>query len=102
MVGAPSTVPRWTLAVLRMLVGLWPARPSAAASAIEKHPACAAPINSSGLVPAPLSKRDTNEYDPSNAPLPRRMLPPPSFNEPFHSALAPRTAIDASRNECEL
>src|SRR6478672_7661268 len=85
-----------------MLVGLCPARPSAAASAIEKQPACAAPISSSGLVPEPSSNRDTNEYAPSNAPLPTRILPAPSFNEPFHSALAPRTAIDASRDESEL
>src|SRR5262245_42513323 len=97
IVGPASEVPRWTLAAVLMLVGVKPARPSAAPSAIEKQPACAAAISSSGLVPAPFSKRDTNEYCPSNAPLPSRMLPAPSFNEPFHSAVAPRTAIDASR-----
>src|SRR5581483_6708635 len=38
---------------------------SNAENAIEKHPACAAPINSSGFVPGPFSMRDWNEKGPS-------------------------------------
>ena len=41
--------------------GSWPAWLNAAARAIEKQPACAAAISSSGLVPSPLSNRDANE-----------------------------------------
>jgi hypothetical protein len=47
-----------------MLVGVIPARPRPAANAIEKHPACAAPISSSGLVPEPFSKREIKENGP--------------------------------------
>src|SRR3546814_568804 len=60
---------------------------------MEKHPACAAPISSSGLVPVPSSKRDEKEYCPSNAPLPRATLPEPLFRSPCHSARAVRVAI---------
>ena len=38
-------------------VGVKPSFPKAAASAIEKHPACAAPISSSGFVSLPSSNR---------------------------------------------
>src|SRR6185369_11550908 len=66
-----------------------PARDSAAVSAIVKQPACAAPINSSGLVAAsPSSNRDLNEYGPSNAPLPTFNRPLPSARLPNHSASA--------------
>ena len=44
---------------------LWPALPSSPDRAIEKQPACAAAISSSGFVPSPSSKRDWNEYGPS-------------------------------------
>ena len=57
----PSARSRWTRAVVSTDVGGWPPRSSPADSAIEKHPAWAAPISSSGLVPAPSSKRDLNE-----------------------------------------
>lgn len=42
--------------------GIEPAFVNPADRAIEKHPACAAPINSSGFVPVPSSKRDAKEY----------------------------------------
>src|SRR5580693_6422088 len=45
-----------------MLSGVRFAPPSCAESAIEKHAACAAAINSSGFVPGPFSNRDVNEY----------------------------------------
>ena len=48
--------------VVSILVGFIPALPSSADSAMEKQPACAAAINSSGLVPTPLSNRVLNEY----------------------------------------
>ncbi len=53
------------MAVVSTLSGSWPARPRSPDSAIEKHPAWAAAISSSGLVPSPSSKRDWNEYGPS-------------------------------------
>jgi hypothetical protein len=43
--------PRWTTAVVSIDFGGNPAVDSCAARNIEKHPACAAPINSSGVVP---------------------------------------------------
>ena len=39
-----------------------PALPSCPESAIEKQPACAAAISSSGFVPLPSSNRVLNEY----------------------------------------
>ncbi len=57
---------RSTAAVVWMWVGVKPAAPSVAESAIEKQPACAAAMSSSGLVPAaPSPKRERNEYAPS-------------------------------------
>ena len=60
----PSTGSRNTLAVVSMRRGVKPALPSAEESAMEKQPAWAAPISSSGLVPVPCSKREENEYCP--------------------------------------
>ena len=53
------------MASVSTLCGSWPALPSSADSAIEKQPAWAAAISSSGFVPSPSSKRDWNEYGPS-------------------------------------
>src|SRR6058998_968604 len=60
---------------------------------MEKHPACAAAINSSGFVPPPCSNRDANEYLPSKAPLPSFIRPLPSRRLPFHSASDFRVAM---------
>ena len=57
-------------------------------SAIEKQPACAAAISSSGLVPSPSSKRDWNEYGPLVGAARHAHRPVPSCREPFHTALA--------------
>jgi hypothetical protein len=59
--GADVVTPQVDLASVSML-GL-EARVAASfpASAIEKQPAWAAPMSSSGLVPSPSSKRDGNE-----------------------------------------
>src|SRR6266498_2056664 len=51
-----------TLALVLIRVGLKPPFVSPAARAIEKHPACAAPISSSGLVPVPSSNLEAKEY----------------------------------------
>ena len=53
---------RWTRAEVSIEVGGWPARSSPPDSAIEKQPAWAAPISSSGFVPVPSSKREEKEY----------------------------------------
>jgi hypothetical protein len=74
-------------------VGLKPAFVNPAARAIEKHPAWAAPINSSGFVPVPSSNRDAKEYCPSKAPLPNLTLPLPSLSVPSQTALAVRFAM---------
>src|SRR5213075_1678514 len=76
-----------------MRFGVKPAFPRPADSAMEKHPACAAAINSSGLVPSASSNRDANEYFPSNAPLPSFTVPLPSRRLPFHSASDFRIAM---------
>ena len=61
MVQLPDTCSSVRLALVESLSGVKPARPSAAAVAIVKHPACAAAISSSGLVPTPFSNRVVNE-----------------------------------------
>ena len=73
-----------------------PAAPRTTESAIEKQPACAAPISSSGFVPGPSSMRDLNEYLPSNAPDPSAIVPLPSPSDPFHSACALRVGMRCS------
>ncbi len=55
------TFSRWTRAAVWMRVGGWPALVRPAERAMEKQPAWAAAISSSGFVPLPSSKRDANE-----------------------------------------
>src|SRR2546421_6011350 len=50
-------------------------------------------MSSSGFVPFPSSKRDENEYGPSNAPLPSFMFPLPSFSVPSQTADPVRVAM---------
>src|SRR5437867_7500292 len=76
-----------------MRLGVKPERPNPADKAMEKHPAWAAPMSSSGLVPVPSSKRDVNEYAPSKAPLPSFIFPFPSRKLPSQTALAVRAGI---------
>ena len=52
---------RWTLATVWTRLGGKPAWARPCDSAIEKQPAWAAAISSSGLVPLPDSKRELNE-----------------------------------------
>src|SRR3990170_8412503 len=82
-----------TLASVLIESGSWPPAPSTPESCIEKQPACAAPISSSGLVPGPSSIRELNEYGPSKAPDPKAMRPLPSGSDPFHSAFAVRVGM---------
>src|SRR5262245_44007321 len=86
ILGPPPTISNFTLAVVLMRFAGWPAFSRLAESAIEKQPASAAAISSSGLVPFPSSKRDENEYGPSNAPLPSFIVPLPSLSVPSHTA----------------
>src|SRR5260370_8423463 len=70
------------------VVANW-ARDNCAASAIVKHPAGAAPSNSSGFVADwPSSKRDLTEYGTLSAPLPTVSRPLPWSRSPVHSAFA--------------
>src|SRR5579863_3557017 len=74
--------------------GVMPAPPSWAESAMLKHPACAAAINSSGLVPMPFSKRVEKEYCALESTLLSvEMVPLPSLREPFQTAEAFRIII---------
>src|SRR3954468_8122673 len=88
-----SVLSRYTLAVVSTRVGVNPALARPLESAIEKQPAWAAAMSSSGLVPAPSSKRELNEYCPSNAPPPKRIVPLPLGRSPSHRASALRTGI---------
>src|SRR5439155_26796971 len=94
LMGDPlSPVSRLTLAVVWTRSGVKPARPRPPDRAIEKQPAWAAPMSSSGLVPLPSSKREANEYWPSNAPEPKRIVPLPSWRLPSHWASAVRLGM---------
>src|SRR5271170_7756981 len=86
------SIVRVTLVLI--LSGVRLAPPNCADSAIEKHAACAAAINSSGFVPGPFSNREVNEYCVSfSTPPGAEIVPFPSFNPPFHTALALRSMV---------
>jgi hypothetical protein len=75
------------MAVVAMLSAVMPAFPSCPDSAIEKHPACAAAISSSGFVPLPSSNRVLNEYGVfDRTPLSVETVPLPSLRPPFQTA----------------
>ena len=72
-----------------MLEGVKFAAPSCAESAMEKHAAWAAAINSSGFVPGVFSNRVANEYGVLlSTPLAPDTAPFPSFKPPFQTALS--------------
>jgi hypothetical protein len=80
-----------TIAVVLMLSGARPALPSSLDRAIEKQPACAAAISSSGLVPLACSKRVVKEYQASDrTPLSVEIVPLPSLRPPCQTADALR------------
>src|SRR5213593_2309783 len=94
MANPSPTLSSVTFARVWMRVGVRRSRESCAVSAIVKHPAWAAPINSSGLVAVwPSSNRDLNEYGPSRAPLPTLSRPLPSARLHFHSASSFRVGM---------
>src|SRR5580692_4157807 len=82
------------VAVVSMLDAVRLAAPSCPESAMEKHPACAAAINSSGLVPGVFSNRVLNEYGVLfSTPLADDTAPLPSLSPPFQTALAFRCIL---------
>src|SRR5947207_13329982 len=83
-----------TVAVVSRLSGFSPAFSSCADRAIVKHPACAAAMSSSGLVPLPCSKRVENEYwAVASTALAVEITPGPSFNPPCQRAEAVRFMV---------
>src|ERR1043165_4387020 len=83
-----------TVAVVLMDVGVKPALPSSAENAIEKQPAWAAAMSSSGFVPTPFSKRVLKDYCVSlSVPLSVEMVPLPSFKPPCQTADALRFIV---------
>src|SRR2546421_12043511 len=75
-------------AVVSTFVGGVPFFSSPPLSAMLKHAASAAANNSSGLDPAPLSKRELKLYWPAIAPLSPLKLPFPPLSPPSHVAVA--------------
>src|SRR5690242_14199523 len=97
MVNPASVFNNVTSALVLMLFAVKPAPSSCADKAIEKQPACAAAINSSGLVPTPFSKRVLKEYwVDTRTPLSVEMAPLPDFNPPFQTADAERFMMISS------
>src|SRR5580692_2668290 len=79
------------VAVVSMLDAVRLAAPNCPESAMEKHPAWAAAINSSGFVPGVFSNRVLKEYGVLlKTPLDDDTAPLPSFSPPFQTALALR------------
>src|SRR5438270_4231093 len=84
-----SSFSKVTVAVVSMDCAVIPALPSWPESAMLKHPAWAAAINSSGLVPGCDSKRVAKEYGVFfKTPLGEVIVPLPSFSPPLQCALA--------------
>src|SRR3954470_4865353 len=89
MVKPASVLSKVSVALVSIEVGVKPPLPSSAESAIEKQPACAAAISSSGFVPTPFSNRVEKEYCVCfRTPLAVETEPLPSFNPPSQCALA--------------
>ena len=88
---------KWTLASVESTRASARRRRARRDSAIEKQPAWAAPISSSGFVPG----RSRSASRTNTAPRRRRsrssMFPWPSASDPFHSACAVRVGIGPSR-----
>jgi hypothetical protein len=101
MVQPASSLSIVSVADVLMLSGVSFTSPSCAESAMEKHAACAAAINSSGFVPGVFSNRVVNEYGVfDRTPLVDETVPFPSFSPPFQTALAFRCiAISCLENQ---
>src|SRR6185369_15417184 len=90
----PPTLSKLTVAIVSMLCALIPASSNCFESAIEKQPACAAAINSSGFVPVPFSNLVLNEYCVfDRTPLAVETVPSPSSSPPSQCALPLRLII---------
>src|SRR5690606_8680205 len=75
------------VAVVSIFSGVKPASPNWADTALEKHPAWAAPMSSSGFVPGPSSKRGLKPYCAAlSTPLSLEIVPLPSRTLPVHTA----------------
>src|SRR6187200_644950 len=91
MVQLPSTCSIVSAAFVDNSSGVKPAFPRNAESAIVKHPACAAAMSSSGLVPGAFSNRVVNEYGVSfRTPPGADNVPLPCFKSPVQMADAVR------------
>src|SRR5450755_82982 len=98
IVHASATFSSVTAASVSIASAVNPALFSAKESAIVKHPACAAPSNSSGFVPLPSPKRALKPYGASlSTPDWVEMLPLPSLTVPCQRADALRCMF-VSRN----
>src|SRR2546423_3239451 len=87
MVNPASVFSSVTAAVVLISSAFRPASSSCFESAIEKQPACAAAMSSSGFVPAPFSKRVLKEYCVSEStPLSVETEPWPSLKPPRQTA----------------
>jgi len=80
--------------------GVKPAVVSRADRYIEKHPACAAPISSSGLVPGLRLETRSKRKRPFVRATAQLHGAGASLSDPFHSADEIRIAIAASFLEC--
>src|ERR1700751_2711122 len=98
MVQPESSLSRLSVTLVLMLSGGRLAPSNCAESAIEKHAAWAAAINSSGLVPGAFSNRVVKEYGVLESTPPGAEIDPfPSFNPPFQTALALRCMTFSSQ-----
>src|SRR5215212_4784928 len=87
MAKPPSFGSRDTVAVVSIFVAVNPAPPRIMENAMEKQPACAAPMSSSGLVPCSPSNRVLKEYGfADKAPEPVESVPEPSLRVPCQTA----------------
>src|SRR5258705_830808 len=99
MVNPASVFPNVTAAVVSMLSAVSPALANWPESAMEKHPAWAAAISSSGLVPMPSSNRVLNEYWAlESTPLSVDIVPFPSLSPPRQTAEAFRFITPSLRS----
>jgi hypothetical protein len=92
----PSCSARMTSAVVSTCPGAWPACSMRLARDIEKQPAWAAPISSSGFVCGVSSTRERSENGTSSAPLRPLILPPPFGTVPSQRAVARRLMFMAA------
>src|SRR5437660_12550607 len=89
-----SCLSKLRLATVSIRSGVIPALPSSAERAMDRQPACAAAMSSSGLVPLPFSNRVVNEYWVlERTPLSVETMPLPPFKSPCQTADAFRVII---------